>query len=79
MIPAHPMRAFVALLTCLLTCLCTSGAIAAEVPLLSGRVVDNAELLSPAARTSIAAKLKAHEDSTGNQIAVLIIPLARWR
>ena len=47
---------------------------ALEVPLLSGRVVDNAELLSPAARAEIAAKLKAHEDSTGNQIAVLTIP-----
>lgn len=50
------------------------GAHAADVPLLSGRVVDNAELLSPAARASIAAKLKAHEDSSGNQIAVLTIP-----
>lgn len=47
---------------------------AADVPLLSGRVVDNAELLSPTVRNSIAAKLKAHEDATGNQIAVLTIP-----
>lgn len=78
MISACLMRVSVARLTgvlaWLLTALVAAGALAADVPLLSGRVVDNAELLSPAARTSIAAKLKAHEDTTGNQIAVLIIP-----
>lgn len=47
---------------------------ALEVPLLSGRVVDNAELLSPAARAAISARLKAHEDSHGNQVVVLTIP-----
>jgi uncharacterized protein len=70
MMPARLIRAVVVLLACLFT----SGVFAVDVPLLSGRVVDNAELLSVAARDSIAAKLKAHEDSTGNQIAVLIIP-----
>lgn len=71
---ARLMRAFAALLACLLPCLFAANVGAADIPLLSGRVVDNAELLSPAARSSIAAKLKAHEDKTGNQIAVLIIP-----
>lgn len=47
------------------------GAHALDVPLLSGRVVDAAELLSPAARSSLAARLKAHEDATGNQVVVL--------
>ena len=46
---------------------------ALEVPMLTGRVVDNAELLTPGARGSIAATLKAHEDATGNQLAVLTI------
>ena len=47
---------------------------AADVPFLSGRVVDNAEILSPATRASVTEKLKAHEQKTGNQIAVLTVP-----
>lgn len=47
---------------------------AADVPMLSGRIVDNAELLSSSARERIGAALKTHEDKTGNQIAVLTIP-----
>jgi len=46
---------------------------AVDVPMLSGRVVDNAELLSPTVRNALAAKLKAHEDATGNQIVVLTV------
>jgi uncharacterized protein len=46
---------------------------AADVPYLTGRVVDNAEILSPAARAKLAADLKAHEDLTTNQIAVLTV------
>ena len=46
----------------------------ADVPFLSGRVVDNAEILNPATRERITAALKAHETATGNQIAVLTIP-----
>jgi len=49
-------------------------ALAADVPYLTGRVTDNAEILSPAARERIAAALKAHEDATGNQVAVLTLP-----
>jgi uncharacterized protein len=49
-------------------------AFAADVPYLTGRVVDNAEILSPAARDRIAALLKAHEDKTSDQIAVLTLP-----
>jgi len=47
---------------------------AAEVPYLTGRVVDAAEILSPAARERLAAALKAHEDRTTNQVAVLTVP-----
>ena len=47
---------------------------AAEVPYLSGRVVDNAEILSAAVRERITATLKAHEGRTGNQVAVLTVP-----
>jgi uncharacterized protein len=55
-------------------CLLTGVAWAADVPILSGRVVDNAELLSSGARERISAALKAHEDKTTNQMAVLTIP-----
>jgi uncharacterized protein len=47
---------------------------AAEVPYLSGRVVDDAEILKPQTRSALADKLKAHEEKTSNQIAVLTIP-----
>jgi uncharacterized protein len=55
-------------------CLLIAFAHAADVPMLSGRVVDNAELLSAEACERIGAALKAHEDKTTNQIAVLTIP-----
>jgi len=47
---------------------------ASNVPYLTGRVTDNAEILSASMRQSLAERLKAHEKSTGNQIAVLTIP-----
>lgn len=47
---------------------------AADVPYLSGRVTDNAEILSADMRRSLTERLKAHEDNTGNQIAVLTVP-----
>jgi uncharacterized protein len=51
----------------------SAGAFAADVPYLTGRVVDNAEILSPASRTKLAEDLKAHEDRTTNQVAVLTV------
>jgi uncharacterized protein len=47
---------------------------AVDVPYLTGRVVDNAEILKPETRERIAALAKAHEDKTTDQIAVLTIP-----
>ena len=49
-------------------------ALGAEVPFLTGRVVDNAEILKPATREKITAALKAHEQASGDQIAVLTVP-----
>lgn len=46
---------------------------ALEVPYLTGRVTDNAELLGAAARAQLTDLLAAHERKTGNQIAVLTI------
>jgi uncharacterized protein len=46
---------------------------AADVPFLTGRVVDNAEILSAATREALEAKLAAHEQATANQVVVLTI------
>jgi uncharacterized protein len=65
-----------ALRNALLAALLLAAAMAAatEVPFLIGRVTDNAEVLSEGTRRSMTVLLKAHEDSTGNQIAVLTVP-----
>ena len=55
----------------LLTSSMLSGA---DIPYLTGRVTDNAQILSPATTQSLTESLKAHEDRTGNQIAVLTVP-----
>ncbi|MEX0961022.1 MAG: TPM domain-containing protein [Burkholderiales bacterium] len=58
----------------LLALLLTAGfAAAAEIPYLSGRVVDEAELLAPETRSHITHLLRTHESHTGNQIAVLTV------
>jgi uncharacterized protein len=57
-----------------LLALCSLCAGAAEVPFLSGRVVDDAGLLSAESRARISAQLKAHEDKTTNQVVVLTTP-----
>jgi uncharacterized protein len=49
-------------------------AAATNVPYLTGRVNDNAEILSTSVRKSLTERLKAHEDRTGNQIVVLTVP-----
>jgi uncharacterized protein len=54
--------------------LATAAAAAANVPFLTGRVTDNAEVLNEGTRRSLTALLKTHEESTGDQIAVLTIP-----
>lgn len=51
-----------------------SAAVAADVPYLTGRVTDNAGILSAGALKTLTENLKAHEDKTGNQVAVLTIP-----
>jgi len=46
----------------------------ADIPYLTGRVTDNAQILSPETRQSLTETLKEHEDRTTNQIAVLTVP-----
>jgi len=66
------MRSFAAIMFA--TWLAAATALAADVPYLTGRVVDNAEILAPATRDQLTATLKAREDASGDQIAVLTVP-----
>ena len=43
-------------------------------PELTGRIVDNAQLLSPADRTALDAELKALEDKSSDQVVVVTLP-----
>ncbi len=52
----------------------TARAAVVEVPYLSGRVVDTAEILSADASVRIGELLKAHEARSGNQVVVLTLP-----
>ena len=47
---------------------------ALDVPPLTGRVVDLAHVLSAQEAAQLSDQLKAHEEKTGNQLAVLILP-----
>ena len=68
------MRAGAALRALALLAATASGAHALEVPPLTGRVVDRADVLSPATEAALTARLAAHEDSTSNQVVVLTVP-----
>ena len=45
-----------------------------EFPELSGRVVDKADMLSPATETQLTQMLQAHEQSTTEQVVVVTLP-----
>ena len=49
-------------------------AYAVDIPYLTGRVTDNAQILSAETQKGITERLKAHEERTTNQIAVLTVP-----
>ena len=49
-------------------------ALAANFPVLTGRVVDDANVIAPQARTSLEAKLKDLEDKSGIQLVVATVP-----
>jgi uncharacterized protein len=71
-----PVTRFLALAAFILLLVTTlQGGAAAELqfPQLTGRVVDEAGLLTPAERQSLTETLKAHEEATGNQVVVVTL------
>jgi uncharacterized protein len=58
----------------LLLVLCANALAAPQFPKLTGRVVDNANMLSAAAEGQISTQLQAHENATGNQLVVVTLP-----
>jgi uncharacterized protein len=52
----------------------TSLSFALDVPSLTGRVVDLAHVLPPNTVESLTVRLKAHEETTSNQVTVLVLP-----
>lgn len=67
------MKKYLRVVLILTALLIAISAFAVDVPYLTGRVTDNAQILSDETRKSITERLKAHEDKTTNQIAVLTI------
>lgn len=61
-------------LACILASALTSLSFALDVPPLTGRVVDLAHVLPPNTVESLTARLKAHEETTSNQVTVLVLP-----
>jgi uncharacterized protein len=61
------------LLAALLALPLAAAAQRAEIPYLTGRVVDNAEILKPDTRRRLAAELQAHEGRTTHQVVVLTV------
>jgi uncharacterized protein len=68
------MRKSVLLLFISAVFLTASIAAGVDIPYLTGRVTDNAEILSAETRESLTESLKAHESRTTNQIAILTVP-----
>lgn len=68
------MRRACACLAALFAFATVAAAQTAEVPYLTGRIVDNAELLGADAHRRLTETLRQHEQRTGNQIAVLTVP-----
>ncbi len=65
---------FSVLLTVPLTLAFTPLCVALDVPPLTGRIVDQAQILSPDVEARLTSQLAAYESRTGTQIAVLTIP-----
>ncbi len=67
------MKSVLRIVITITTILATGVAAAANIPSLAGRITDNAGILSASMRDQLTDQLKAHEERTGNQIAVLTV------
>jgi len=78
MLPVGPIRARhrAALLVLLLALMAAAPALASgpSFPRLSGRVVDDADILSAATQSELTAMLARHEQATGEQVVVVTLP-----
>ena len=68
-----PMIKLLAALLLLLAGFASQAAQAETYPLLTGRVVDQAQLLDPASKAALTERLEGHEAQTSNQIVVATI------
>jgi uncharacterized protein len=68
------MRALAATLALLLALVCAPALAAPQFPALTGRVVDDAHVLSPATQVDLTAKLAALETATTRQLVVVTLP-----
>lgn len=68
-----PRKLLLPIFTTLLLVLLAAAAISAELPSLTGRVVDNAGLLDPETRASITQRLETHEANSSDQVVVATI------
>jgi uncharacterized protein len=71
-IAAGASRLWLALL--LLAILCVNAAVAAELPALTGRVVDAANVIDATTREEITRKLEAFEAKSSDQVVVVTVP-----
>ncbi|WP_130909258.1 TPM domain-containing protein [Pseudomonas mucidolens] len=61
-------------LAALLLSWCLTAQAALDFPALTGRVVDNAQMIEPAVRERLSQQLQALEQTTGDQIVVVTVP-----
>lgn len=70
-VSCYPVAALLALIVLPAAALAQSTP---DFPELSGRVVDNAEILSPTTESKITQMLQAHEQGTTEQVVVVTLP-----
>ena len=68
------MRALKVGLVLLLWVFALTAQAALKFPELTGRVVDNAQMIEPAVREQLTQQLQAHEKATGEQLVVVTLP-----
>src|SRR5471032_2804090 len=69
-----PMRVLKMGLVCLLWVFAVTAQAELKFPALTGRVVDNAQMIEPAVREQLTQQLQAHEAATGEQLVVVTVP-----